>query len=142
MPTSRGCVRDRPGGGEDPVHRSGDGTRDVLLTKHDYDSGQPDSSRIRLYYDPVDGKGGGRVVKLTQRKYSPRRSSRASSRPPDSGSWARYGDFFWTPLDGGAESQVLGHATGRSRPQTSSNQITHSGALIISDDEFLFPTRI
>lgn len=74
-------------------------------TNHDYD---PISqiAVIRLYYDPVDGKGPSRVVKLTQRKYFPAELealvAHAGYRVSE-----RYGDFFWAPLDGTAESQVL-----------------------------------
>lgn len=74
-------------------------------TNHDYD---PISQIvvIRLYYDPVDGKGPSRIVKLTQRKFFP-----AELEALVAGAGyrvtARYGDFFWAPLDGTAESQVL-----------------------------------
>jgi SAM-dependent methyltransferase len=74
-------------------------------TNHDYD---PISqiAVIRLYYDPVDGKGGGRVVKLTQRKFFPAELealvAHAGLRVID-----RFGDFAFAPLDGRAESQVL-----------------------------------
>jgi len=68
---------------------------------------------ISLYYDPVDGRGGsidgrgpGRVVKLSQRKYFPAElealSAHAGFRVAE-----RYGDFFWAPLDARSESQVL-----------------------------------
>jgi hypothetical protein len=74
-------------------------------TNHDYD---PISQVvvIRLYYEPVDGRGPTRIVKLTQRKYFPAELealvAHAGFRVVD-----RYGDFFWGPLDGTAESQVL-----------------------------------
>ncbi len=74
-------------------------------TNHDYD---PVSQvvLIRLYYEPVDGRGPGRVVKLSQRKYFPAELealvAHAGFRVV-----ARYGDFFWAPLEGPAESQVL-----------------------------------
>lgn len=74
-------------------------------TNHDYDPVNQIVT-IRLYYDPVDGKGGSRVVKLTQRKYFPAELeallSHAGFRVV-----GRFGDFFWAPLDGAAESQVL-----------------------------------
>ena len=74
-------------------------------TNHDYD---PISqiALIRLYYEPVDGKGPTRVVKLSQRKFFPAELealiAHAGMRVV-----ARYGDFSWRPLDGDAESQVL-----------------------------------
>lgn len=74
-------------------------------TNHDYD---PVSQvvLIRLYYDPVDGKGGSRVVKLSQRKFFPAELealvAHAGFRVT-----ARYGDFFWGPLVAGSETQVL-----------------------------------
>jgi hypothetical protein len=61
---------------------------------------------IRLYYDPVDGRGASRVVHLTQRKWFPAELeamlAHAGFRVVE-----RYGDFQWRPLDGAAESQVL-----------------------------------
>ncbi|MEO8842655.1 MAG: methyltransferase domain-containing protein [Kofleriaceae bacterium] len=74
-------------------------------TNHDYDPvGQ--IANIRLYYEPVDGKGPTRIVKLSQRKYFPAELealvSHAGFRVVD-----RYGDFAWKPLDATAESQVL-----------------------------------
>ena len=74
-------------------------------TNHDYD---PISqiAVIRLYYDPVDGKGSGHVVQLTQRKFFPAELealvAHAGFRVLE-----RYGDFSFGPLDGRAESQVL-----------------------------------
>lgn len=74
-------------------------------TNHDYD---PISQivLIRLYYDPVDGDGPGRVVQLSQRKFFPAELealvSHAGMRVVD-----RYGDFSFGPLGAGAESQVL-----------------------------------
>jgi SAM-dependent methyltransferase len=74
-------------------------------TNHDYDPvGQ--IANIRLYYEPVDGKGPTRIVKLSQRKYFPAELealvSHAGFRVVE-----RYGDFAWKPLDATAESQVL-----------------------------------
>ena len=74
-------------------------------TNHDYDPvGQ--IANIRIYYDPVDGKGPTKIVKLSQRKYFPAELealvAHAGFRVVE-----RYGDFAWRPLDGGAESQVL-----------------------------------
>lgn len=74
-------------------------------TNHDYDQvGQ--IAIIRLYYEPVDGKGPTKVVKLSQRKFFPAELealvAHAGLRMID-----RYGDFGWRPLDGAAESQVL-----------------------------------
>jgi hypothetical protein len=61
---------------------------------------------IRLYYEPVDGKGPTKIVKLTQRKYFPAELealvAHAGFRVVD-----RYGDFFWGELTAAAESQVL-----------------------------------
>jgi SAM-dependent methyltransferase len=74
-------------------------------TNHDYDQVNQ-IALIRIYYDPVDGRGPSRIVKLTQRKYFPAELealvAHAGMRVV-----ARYGDFFWAPLDGSAESQVL-----------------------------------
>ena len=74
-------------------------------TNHDYDS-ISQIAVIRLYYEPVDGKGRTRVVKLTQRKFFPAELEALL--------WAggfevveRYGDFLGAPLDGAAESQVV-----------------------------------
>jgi len=74
-------------------------------TNHDYDPvGQ--IALIRLYYEPVDGKGPTKIVKLSQRKYFPAELealvAHAGLRLVD-----RFGDFSWRPLDGAAESQVL-----------------------------------
>jgi hypothetical protein len=74
-------------------------------TNHDYDPvGQ--IANIRIYYEPVDGKGPTKIVKLSQRKYFPAELealvAHAGFRVVE-----RYGDFAWRPLDGGAESQVL-----------------------------------
>ena len=74
-------------------------------TNHDYDPvGQ--IALIRLYYEPVDGKGPTRIVKLSQRKFFPAELealiAHAGLRLVE-----RYGDFSWRPLDAAAESQVL-----------------------------------
>ena len=74
-------------------------------TNHDYDPvGQ--IALIRLYYEPVDGKGPTRVVKLSQRKYFPAELealvAHAGLRVVE-----RFGDFSRRPLDATAESQVL-----------------------------------
>ncbi len=74
-------------------------------TNHDYDPvGQ--IALIRLYYEPIDGKGPVRIVKLSQRKYFPAELealvAHAGLRVVE-----RYGDFSGRPLDGTAESQVL-----------------------------------
>jgi SAM-dependent methyltransferase len=95
----------------------------IYSTNHDYD---PISqiALIRLYYEPApttDGRKsrravsphggsgvapGGRVVKLSQRKFFP-----AELEALIAGAGfrvtARYGDFSFRPLDGTAESQVL-----------------------------------
>ncbi len=74
-------------------------------TNHDYDPVNQ-IALIRIYYDPVDGRGPSRIIKLTQRKYFPAELealvAHAGLRVA-----ARYGNFFWAPLDGAAESQVL-----------------------------------
>ena len=77
----------------------------LYSTNHDYDPvGQ--IALIRLYYEPVDGKGPVRVVKLSQRKFFPAELealvAHAGLRVVE-----RYGDFARHPLDGRAESQVL-----------------------------------
>jgi SAM-dependent methyltransferase len=74
-------------------------------TNHDYDQvGQ--IAIIRLYYEPVDGKGPTKIVKLSQRKFFPAELealvAHAGLRMVD-----RFGDFAWRPLDATAESQVL-----------------------------------
>jgi len=82
-------------------------TRRAMLysTNHDYDPiGQ--IALIRLYYEPVDGKGPTKIVKLSQRKFFPAELealiAHAGLRLIE-----RYGDFGWRALDGNAESQVL-----------------------------------
>lgn len=74
-------------------------------TNHDYDPvGQ--IALIRLYYEPVDGKGPTKIVKLSQRKFFPAELealvAHAGLRMVQ-----RYGDFAWRPLEASAESQVL-----------------------------------
>jgi SAM-dependent methyltransferase len=74
-------------------------------TNHDYDPiGQ--IALIRIYYEPVDGKGPTKIIKLSQRKFFPAELealvAHAGFRMVE-----RYGDFAWQPLDGRAESQVL-----------------------------------
>jgi SAM-dependent methyltransferase len=74
-------------------------------TNHDYDP-VAQIALIRLYYEPVDGKGPTRIVKLSQRKFFPAELealvAHAGLRVI-----ARYGDFLRRPLDETAESQVL-----------------------------------
>jgi SAM-dependent methyltransferase len=74
-------------------------------TNHDYDP-VSQIAVIRLYYEPVDGKGDGRVVKLTQRKFFP---AELEALVAHAGFQVveRYGDFAFGPLVGTAESQVL-----------------------------------
>ena len=77
----------------------------LYSTNHDYDPvGQ--IALIRLYYEPIDGKGPARVVQLSQRKFFPAELealvAHAGFRVVE-----RYGDFAWKPLDATAESQVL-----------------------------------
>jgi SAM-dependent methyltransferase len=78
-------------------------------TNHDYDPiGQ--IALIRLYYEPVDGKGPTKIVKLSQRKFFPAELealvAHAGFRLAE-----RYGDFSWRPLapsdEKVPESQVL-----------------------------------
>jgi len=82
-------------------------TRRTMLysTNHDYDP-IAQIANIRLYYEPVDGKGPTRIVKLSQRKFFPAELealvAHAGLRVVE-----RYGDFAWQPLDANAESQVL-----------------------------------
>lgn len=74
-------------------------------TNHDYDP-VSQIALIRIYYEPVDGRGPTRVVKLTQRKYFPAELEALVAHAGFKVS-ARYGDFSFGPLDGSAESQVL-----------------------------------
>jgi SAM-dependent methyltransferase len=77
----------------------------LYSTNHDYD---PISqiALIRLYYEPIDGKGPAKVVKLSQRKFFPAELEAlvayAGLRVTE-----RYGDFAWRALDASAESQVV-----------------------------------
>lgn len=91
----------------------------LYSTNHDYDPvGQ--IALIRLYYEPVDGKGPTKIVKLSQRKFFPAELealvAHAGMRMVD-----RYGDFLWQPLDGTAESQVLVCELATSRKSSSRN---------------------
>ena len=74
-------------------------------TNHDYDP-VSQIALIRLYYDPVDGRSPGRIVKLSQRKFFPAELealvAHAGFRVVE-----RYGDFSFGPLLGSSESQVL-----------------------------------
>ena len=77
----------------------------IYSTNHDYDPiGQ--IALIRLYYEPADGRGPTRIVKLSQRKYFPAELEALVAHAGFRVS-ARYGDFSWGPLVGTAESQVL-----------------------------------
>ena len=79
--------------------------RMIYSTNHDYD---PISqiALIRLYYEPADGAGPTKIVKLSQRKFFPAELealvAHAGYRVI-----ARYSDFGWRPLEAGAESQVI-----------------------------------
>ncbi|MFN0249617.1 MAG: class I SAM-dependent methyltransferase [Kofleriaceae bacterium] len=77
----------------------------LYSTNHDYDP-VTQICVIRLYYEPADGKGPTKIVKLTQRKYFPAELealvAHAGFRVVD-----RFGDFFWGDLTASAESQVL-----------------------------------
>jgi SAM-dependent methyltransferase len=73
-------------------------------TNHDYDPvGQ--IALIRLYYDPVDGGPGGRVVKLSQRKFFP---AELEALIAHAGLQLveRYGSFSMGPLEISSESQI------------------------------------
>jgi SAM-dependent methyltransferase len=77
----------------------------VYSTNHDYDPvGQ--IANIRLYYEPANGVGRGRVVRLSQRKFFPAELealvAHAGFRMVE-----RYGDFSGSSLDRRATSQVL-----------------------------------
>jgi SAM-dependent methyltransferase len=77
----------------------------LYSTNHDYDPiGQ--IALIRLYYEPADGRGPTKIVKLSQRKFFP---AELEALIAHSGfrMVERYGDFAWQPLEAGAESQVL-----------------------------------
>ena len=81
------------------------GERLLYSTNHDYD---PISqiALIRIYYDPVDGDGPGRVVQLSQRKYFPAELEALLA----AGGFVteeRWGDFDGQPLGPAAESQVV-----------------------------------
>jgi SAM-dependent methyltransferase len=91
----------------------------LYSTNHDYDPvGQ--IALIRLYYEPVDGKGPTKIVKLSQRKFFPAELealvAHAGLRMVE-----RYGDFSWQPLDGTSESQVLVCELAISRKSSSRN---------------------
>lgn len=77
----------------------------VYSTNHDYDPvGQ--IATIRLFYDPADGRGRGRVVRLSQRKFFPAELealvAHAGFRVAE-----RFGDFFGGPLDRRSQTQIL-----------------------------------
>jgi len=68
----------------------------IYSTNHDYDPvGQ--IALIRLYYEPADGKGPTKIVKLSQRKFFPAELealvAHAGFRMAE-----RYADFGWHPL--------------------------------------------
>jgi len=74
-------------------------------TNHEYDPvGQ--IALIRLYYEPADGAGPIRIVKLSQRKFFPAELEALLAYNGFRVS-ERYGDFGFRPLDAGAESQVI-----------------------------------
>lgn len=77
----------------------------LYSTNHEYDP-VSQIALIRIYYEPADGEGPVRIVKLSQRKFFPAELeglvAHAGMRVVE-----RYGDFGWRPLDAGAESQVL-----------------------------------
>jgi SAM-dependent methyltransferase len=74
-------------------------------TNHDYDA-VSQIALIRIYYEPVDGKGPVRVVKLSQRKFFPAELealvAHAGFRVVE-----RAGDFSGGVLDGNSESQII-----------------------------------
>jgi SAM-dependent methyltransferase len=77
----------------------------LYSTNHDYDP-VAQIALIRLYYEPADGKGPTKIVKLSQRKFYPAELealvAHAGLRMVQ-----RYGDFGWEPLSPTSESQVL-----------------------------------
>jgi SAM-dependent methyltransferase len=77
----------------------------LYSTNHDYDP-VSQIALIRIYYDPIDDDGPGRVVQLSQRKFFPAELealvSHAGMRVVD-----RYGDFYLGPLGPASESQIL-----------------------------------
>jgi SAM-dependent methyltransferase len=81
------------------------GERLWYSTNHDYDP-VSQIALIRIYYDPVDGDGDGRVVQLSQRKYFPAELEALLA----AGGFRideRWGDFAGAPLGPAAESQVI-----------------------------------
>lgn len=81
------------------------GERLWYSTNHDYDPINQ-IAQIRIYYDPVDESGPGRVVQLSQRKYFPAELEGLLA----AGGFAvveRWGDFAGEPLGPAAESQVV-----------------------------------
>ena len=77
----------------------------IYSTNHEFDP-VSQIALIRLYYEPADGNGPVRIVKLSQRKFF---AAELEALVAHAGlrTIARYGDFGWRPLDGTAESQVL-----------------------------------
>ena len=79
--------------------------RMLYSTNHDYDP-VSQIALIRIYYDPLEGTGPGRVVQLSQRKFFPAELealvAHAGMRVVE-----RFGDFSFGPLGPGSESQVL-----------------------------------
>jgi SAM-dependent methyltransferase len=77
----------------------------LYSTNHDYDP-VAQIVLVRLYYEPADGKGPTKIIKLSQRKFFPAELealvAHAGLRVVE-----RYGDFSGRALDGDAESQVL-----------------------------------
>jgi SAM-dependent methyltransferase len=81
------------------------GERLTYSTNHDYDP-VSQIAMIRIYYDPVDAVGDGRVVMLSQRKFFPAELE-ALVAAAGFATVERYGDFAWAPLSGEAECQVV-----------------------------------
>ncbi len=77
----------------------------LYSTNHDYDP-VSQIALIRIYYDPEDGGGGGRVVQLSQRKFFPAELealiAHAGMRLVE-----RFGDFSEGPLGPLSDSQIV-----------------------------------
>ncbi|HEY4242201.1 MAG TPA: methyltransferase domain-containing protein [Kofleriaceae bacterium] len=79
------------------------GEKLVYSTNHDYDP-IAQIALIRIYYTPPSGPE--KVVQLSQRKFFPAELEALVAHAGLRVS-ARFGDFFWGPLDARSETQVL-----------------------------------
>jgi len=68
----------------------------IYSTNHDWDV-EARISYIRLFYEPADGKGATKIVKLAQRKYFPSHLAALVTRAGFR-MIARYADWGWQPL--------------------------------------------